>query len=250
MSIIFQSLQKLDVLLNTEHMDVRDPMDSQAEVAPAGRKRMRLVLFATALAVVLGFGGVYAVQQINDRSPWEAESPTRRSQMKPVALESAADGVDYRSPAPLLKTSSVASESREVELNTDIQTRFYPPETPADHQPPPPSAALTERSFNSSEMAGESGKTAQQVASRQDTPVAESDNHPATSAEELSLTAAGIEARERQRRAAIEKGTRIARLVRQIEQTITVGGDPHHMEKLLCELGRIKGLKDRSILTC
>jgi hypothetical protein len=233
MSLIFQSLQKLDANLEAPPSGSGTPVSDKSRSGSGSLRWMMPAAIGLVLVLALGCGAVYAVQYIKQRVPDKVRRPQMQAASYPVPSRSDVDVTDEPAAAPQAPekyaqgATTVAPKYRfqppdrekvAVEGQTMARVERQPPQAPASNMAlptrPPPSAH---------------------------SPIVRTGSDVKTSPAPPPLVDAQRESVERARRAALEKSARIARLVRRIETALagsTQAGDP---SALLEELARLKG---------
>lgn len=220
MSMIFQSLQKLDLLLNSESVDAHGGAATSPARSAPDWNRMRPIVIGLVLVLVLGCGAVYAVAYLGDRAGMESSSPAVRSRPVPDAHESSpsvAGPSSARTPDAVSRDPSAPEEDHGA---SPAQVRFYPPEDssapekivsePASRQPAAsdvPSPANVEQ---------DSLLLTASVKKPPSTGILEKQREAKALGND-QVDEAALKAIEVRRRAVLEKSARIGRLVRRIE---------------------------------
>ncbi len=232
MSLIFQSLQKLDANLEAPPAGSGNPVSDKSRTGSGYLRWMMPVAIGLVLILALGCGAVYAVQYYKERLPDKVRPPQIQAASYPVPSRSDVDATDRPVAAPQIQEKNIKSATTAAP-----KYQFHPPDR-------------------------EKGATAGQIMARVDRqapqpptsntapptppPPAGHTQIVRTDADEITTPAPPLvdaqrESVERARRAALEKSARIARLVRRIEMALagsTQAGDP---SALLEELARLKG---------
>jgi hypothetical protein len=233
MSLIFQSLQKLEANLEAPSSGSGTPVSDKSRGGSGYLRWMMPVAVGLVLVLALGCGAVYAVQYFKQRLPDEVHRPQMQAASYRVPSRSDVDATDSpvaapQSPekhdrgattvAPKYQFQPPDREKVAAEGQTMARVERQPPQSPASNTAPttlPPPLG-----HSPSVRAGADKKTS-----------------PAPP----PLVDAQRESVERARRAALEKSARIARLVRRIEMALAGSAQAGDPSALLEELARLKG---------
>jgi len=233
MSLIFQSLQKLEANLEAPLPGRGGPVSGKSRSGSGYLRWMIPVVIGLVLVLALGCGAVYAGQYLKQRVPDQVRRPKMQKASYPVPSLSDFPATDEPVAAPqspeknALGATTAAPKYRfqppdrekvAVEGQTMARVERQPPQAPASNMAlptrPPPSGHF---------------------------PIVRTGSDEKTSPAPPPRVDAQRESVERARRAALEKSARITRLVRRIEMALagsTQAGDP---SALLEELARLKG---------
>lgn len=242
MSLIFQSLQKLETDLKAEPSG---PGGTAPELSTATGQLLRWlrpVIIGLILVLALGCGAVYAVQYLRERIPTTVDdTPLQEQRRKVASAVPANDPVMDAKPETLREPGAPPpGPEPEAENHTVSQVQFYPP-APEKTSPGRPSTAL---------IAGPAPAVPEMKSEAASMPLplkaSEPDRvhtpHPPTAPVQAQPAYdAELEAAERARRAALEKSARIARLVRKIERALAGSPEAGNPQTLIAKLARIKG---------
>ncbi len=245
MSLIFQSLQKLDEHQETPPQGIGDPVDGKTGARSRPIRWLLPVTIGLVLSLALGSGAVYAVQYLKERLP---------DQIRPSDRYDRED----RNTRPEITSPIKETAKRDVERAVDpspVETQVEPVNAPAavrqyEFHPPAPESAPKELP-PAAKVEAKGPQPAKAVAADASSPVAlpvpEPETVTASKPDDAVAPTAPpavdveLESMERARRAALAKSARIGRLVRQIEQALAGSREAGDAKILLEKLARLKG---------
>jgi tetratricopeptide (TPR) repeat protein len=244
MSLIFQSLQKLDANLNADHSGNGDSATEQEHRTSRFVRGLLPVLIGPALILALGCGAVYAVQYLKQRMPENVDHPAVQDKESEGPLPISFHPIEPApKPAGEKTYKSISTATRPAEENqTAPQYQYHPPDPGKDSTTDQP-LAMVDKKFSIALKKTENPSSISSPLNMADSEVVHT--KPAFDAPEPVSAPAAVnpemEAAEQARRVAMEKSAYIGRLVQKIERAL--GGapgaeDPHALIK---KLARIKG---------
>ncbi len=244
MSLIFQSLQKLDEQMQDPQTGISDPA-AQKSGARSGTVRWLLpVLIGLVLSLALGAGAVYGVQYLKDRLPESGRPFDRqengdreRSRVISHPAEEAADGLGEQPETPQAPETKPEKEPQQVAAG---RYAFHPP-VQAPSAPELPSTAMVSPEEDTPQRTGAALAPPPLPQASESVALVDVDAEEEKTAAAPPMVDAQREAAERARRAALEKSARIGRLVRQIEQALGGSGEAGDPALLLKRLAGLKG---------
>jgi tetratricopeptide (TPR) repeat protein len=239
MSVIFQSLQKLDAELNSSNSatgtgasDSRSPIWKLIVC-------MRLLVIGLILVLAFGSGAVYAVQYLKKRLP-DSNAAISDASLTPQVY------AIHSMHAPEKESQGVAPGAL-TPAGGAKNIQFYPPGEDVDGQPAPaapvPQVAAAQTGVDVP-SAGPPGTLVAAAISSGAPPmehVREADTGVTSAVQDARKKEAELEAAERARRAVLEKNAKIGRLVHEVEAALSGGADEARIQGLLAALERIKG---------
>lgn len=238
MSLIFQSLQKLETDLKAEPSGPAGAASQLSTTKGQLLRWFRPAIIGLILVLVLGCGAVYAVQYLKERIPINVEDrPLQERRHKVASPVPVDDAVMDAKPETVREPEAPPPGPVPEEENHMVsQIQFYPPvsEKPS---PAKPSIALVETPAPAvPEVKSEVASTPRPLKTSE--PDRVNTNHPPKAQPAYD---AELEAAEQARRAALEKSARIARLVRKIEQALAGSPEAGNPQILIAKLARMKG---------
>ena len=242
MSLIFQSLQKLETELRAEPSGpggaAPEPWTAKGQLL----RWIRPTIIGLILILALGCGAVYAVQYLRESIPTNVDDTPFQAQRRKAAVPVPADN-----PSRDAKPETVSEPAApppgpmpEAENHRVSQVQFYPP---ASEKPSPAgqSIALAEPPAPAMpEKKPEAAPVPLPLKASEPDRV-HTTRPPKVPDQARSVDDAEREAAEQARRAALEKSARIARLVRKIERALAGSPEAGNPQILIAKLARIKG---------
>ena len=252
MSLIFQSLQKLDEHQEVPPPGIGDPVPDKTSSAARSIRWLLPVAIGLVLSLALGSGAVYAVQYLKDRLPENVRPSDRTERMDREDIQEASSRIEETSltidetvEATIEQAVvSLPSESNSEPVKEPVSMPRYQFHPPVQENAPKELAAMVPvepEDTQPSEMRTADATAPILLPTTDSNRTAPSKPKEVVTVEAPPVVDMEREAVERARRAALAKSARIGRLVRQIEQALagsTEAGDPG---VLLKKLERLKG---------
>lgn len=242
MSLIFQSLQKLETELKAEAPGpggtAPEPWTAKGQLL----RWFRPTIIGLILVLALGCGAVYAVQYLKESIPTNVGDTPLQEQRRKVAFPVPADDpvMDAKPETVREPGAPPPGPMPEAENHTVSQVQFFPP---ASEKPSPArlSTALEEAPAPAvPEVKSEVAPAPLPLKASEPDPV-HTTHPPKAPVQAQPADDAEMEAAEQARRSALEKSARIARLVRKIEQALAGSPEAGNPQILIAKLARIKG---------